>query len=120
MNKIVQPIKKKDIKTILRIEDFSKKFRNKARKLLALLRKTNKVAYNNKMEFIYKGEVIKDSNVIALIEHALDKDNTKKLKGMRRFYTMLYNIGIPNTLVRNKWGLAQIKQSKKKRIVKSN
>ena len=111
---------KKEIKNVLRIEDFSKKYRKRAKKLLALLRKSNKVAYNKQMEFVYKGNVIKHSNVISLIQHALDENNKRKLKGMKRFYTMLYNIGIPNTLIKNKWGLSKVKHSKKNRIVKSS
>ncbi len=57
----------------LQIEDFSPKFRSKAKKLLKILKSSDQVAYMKHMEFVYKGSVVKNSNIIALIEDALSK-----------------------------------------------
>ncbi len=57
----------------LQIKDFSPKFRSKAKKLLKILKSSDQVAYTKHMEFVYKGSVVKNSNIIALIEDALSK-----------------------------------------------
>ncbi len=57
----------------LQIEDFSPKFRSKAKKLLKILKSSDQVASTKCMEFVYKGSVVKNSNIIALIEDALLK-----------------------------------------------
>ena len=59
------------------------------------------MAYNSKMEWVYNGEPIKDSNIISLIEHAVNIDKQhhgKVLKGIHRFYRMLNRLHISETL----------------------
>jgi hypothetical protein len=97
----------------LTLEDFSVKKRKKAKQLMKLLKKSGRLHFNSKMEIVYKGKTIKDSNIVALIEHVLSKTNRQHLKGMRRFYLLLREVGIPNTLVRNKWARQKIKEPKK-------
>jgi hypothetical protein len=99
-------------RTLLTLEDFSVNKRRKAKKLLTLLKKSGHLNFTSKMELVYHGKVVKNSNIISLIEHALSKNNKKPIKGMRRFYTLLQSVGIPNTLVRNKWGRQLVKRSK--------
>ena len=86
------------LKPLLRLDDFSERYRDKAAALLKLLNSSGDVAYNSNMEFVHKGQPVQDSNIIALIEHALTKDKHQlsKLKGMKRFYTMLNKLGIPS------------------------
>jgi type IV secretory pathway VirB10-like protein len=105
--------KKKDSnRPLLRIEDFSIDKRYDAKKLLTLLKKSGRLNFNSKMEMVYNGQVIKDSNIVSLIEHALSRKNTKMLKGVRRFYSLLRDLGVPNTLIKNKWGRDLVKPSK--------
>jgi hypothetical protein len=64
------------------------------------------------MELVYNGQVIKDSNIVSLIEHALSRNNKQMLKGVRRFYSLLRDLGVPNTLIKNQWGRDLVKPSK--------
>lgn len=90
--------------TFLRIDQFSKKFRVKAVKLLKLLKESDKIGYNELMEMVYENKPVKHSNIVTLIEHALSRYNSSHPKGIRRFYKLLNEIGVPNTLVKNKMG----------------
>ena len=95
-NKVSQPL--------LRIEHFSPKYRKEASKFLKYLKRSKKVAYNDKLELIFNKKVIPFSNIVQLIEHALNKNNQSKLKGMNRFYNILKKINFPSQLIKNPLG----------------
>ena len=57
---------------------FPKKYQEKAACLLKKLNESGLVAYNSKMELVYKGNAIQDSNIIALVEHAVKQDKTQE------------------------------------------
>lgn len=90
---------------LLRIEHFSPEKRKDASKILKFLTQSKKVGYNNKLELVFEKKAIPFSNVVQLIEHALDPKDTKKLKGLKRFYRILKKIKIPSSLVKNPLGL---------------
>ena len=96
---------------LFKLDDFSVKNRKRAAKLVRLLKKSGVFAYNNKMEMVYKGKAIKKTNILALIEHAVSKNVTYKLKGMKLFYNLLWQLGVPKNLIRNKMGRALINKS---------
>lgn len=95
-NRVSQPL--------LRIEHFSPSYRKNAAKLLKYLRKSKKVAYNNKLEVIYMGKVLENSNIIDLIEHALSRRNRNAIPAMTRFYRILKIVNVPIDLVKNPLG----------------
>ncbi len=85
------------LQPMLRLDDFSKKYQEKAAHLLKKLNESGLVAYNSKIELVYKGNAIQDSNIIALVEHAVKQDKTqeKQLKGQGCFYQLLNELNIP-------------------------
>ena len=95
-NKVSQPI--------LRIEHFSPAQRKNAAKLLKYLRKSKKVAYNDKLEIIYNKKVLENTNIVNLIEHALSRRNRLPIPGMTRFYRILRNVKVPIEFVKNPLG----------------
>lgn len=111
MRKKTQQTRQQTQQPLFRMDDFSVKNRQKAGKLARLLKKSRLVGYNEKMEMVYKGKDVKDSNIIALIEHAVSKNDSTKLKGMNRFYNLLWQIGVPKNLIQNKFGRSLIKKS---------
>ena len=95
-NKIVQPL--------LKIEHFSPNYRTYAKKILKFLRKSKKLSYNNKLEIVIEKKVIPHSNIVELIEHALNPKNQSKLPGMTRFYKLLKKAHVPLSLIKNPVG----------------
>ena len=78
---------------------------------------SGKVGYNEKKELVYKGKRLKGSDIIQLVQHAVDKgDKRQYLKGLRRFYSILKRIGAPNSLVKNKWGRSLAYKKKGARV----
>jgi len=96
----------------LRAKQFAPKYRKKADKLLYLLQKSKRLKYNAKLEIILDGKVIPHSNILQLIEHALSHKNRKRLIGLKRFYSFLMDVGIPNNLVQNDWGKSLVSKRK--------
>jgi hypothetical protein len=82
--------------------------RQDAKKMLKTLKSSGQLNFNRKMEIVFQGHTVKDSNIVSLIEHALSRKNKKMLKGMRRFYALLGHLGIP---IKNKWGRQLVKRS---------
>jgi uncharacterized protein YjbK len=97
----------------VRLEDFSQKLRPYAKKLMKLLKKTGRIGFNTKMEVVIDGNVVKHSNIVDLVEHAVSRENSKKLNGVKQFYKLLNEIGVSNDVVRNKWGRSLVKHSKR-------
>lgn len=98
---------------MLQLKHFAPKYQNRARKLIHLLRNSNRIRYNRKMEVLIDGERIANSNIIQLVEHAVSTKNTNKLVGVKRFYNLLFELGIPNTLVKNQWGKNLVQKKRK-------
>ena len=97
----------------LRLNQFPPKMRSRARKLIYLLKKSNKIGFNKRFEISISGMTVPDSNILHLIEHALSiSGQSNKLKGIHRFYTLLRNIGVPTSLLKNKWGVAFVQKKK--------
>lgn len=98
----------------IRLNQFAPAIRNRARKLIDLLKKAKKVGFNSLYELSVSGIVVPQSNIIHLIEHALGKNKSNELVGIHRFYTLLRNIGVPLSLIVNEWGRKQmLKKSRK-------
>lgn len=89
---------------LLRIEHFPPDLRTDAKKILKFLRKSKLVSYNKKLEFVFKRKPIKYSSIVDLIGHALSPENKTRLKGMKRFYSVLAKVHVPLSLVKNKHG----------------
>jgi hypothetical protein len=91
----------------LRAEDFSSSHRPYAIALVKWLKRSGDIDFNSNMEIILRGKVIRDSNIISLIEQVVSKDNNNlHLKGLKRFYTLLHKIHVPPKLIRNKWAVS--------------
>lgn len=87
----------------LRVDMFSPKFRKGALKIWKLLHVKGKVNITPHMEIIVQDKRIPDSNIVSLIEHALDKKMTKRLHGQQKFYSILKRLHAPNSLIKNKY-----------------
>ena len=105
------PPSNETVQPLLRIEHFAPSYRKDAAKILKMLRKSKKIAYNNKFEIIIKKKVIPNSNIVMLVQHALNKNNQSKLPGMTRFYQVLKKAHVPVSMVKNPLG--QIVMNKK-------
>ena len=70
----------------------------KARSLLLLIKDEDLFKWNNKGELLVKGNIIKGSNIIKLLIHALSR-NKKKPIGYKTFYSHLKKIRIPRFIL---------------------
>ena len=105
MNKAPSPKKENPAfhQPLLRTEDFTKKNRTKALKLLKFLKKSNKVAYNEHLEIVIKKKPVRNSNIIALVEHAVSFPKpAQKIKGVKRFYQLLHHLNVPSKLYKHR------------------
>ena len=82
----------------------SLKNRHKASNLFHYLDRKKIIKWNNNGEIVYKGHVIKNSNIIQLIKHAIQNESSKPA-GMNFFYKRLVMSNIPHKLISNKLGL---------------
>jgi hypothetical protein len=82
---------------------FSKGNKNKLSSLLKYLSNDNLISWNDKGEFIYKGDVIPKSNIIDLIKHSFNNSQYTP-KGMNEYYQGLSELNVPHYLVQNEYG----------------
>lgn len=106
--------KMKSLKTSQMFHFLSPKKRIKANNLAYYLEKDDSVKWNDDGELIYNGKFIPDSNIIQLINHALN-NNKSKPEGMSTFYKILSKNNVPMKLISNNIG----KQIMKKSLVKN-
>lgn len=83
---------------------FPENMRSSVRKLIDLLKKSKKVGFNSLKEISISGITIPDSNIIELLQHAASTEASNDLIGLHRFYSLLKNIGVPISLIKNKYG----------------
>ncbi len=85
------------------MEYFAKKKRIHVGKIIQLLRKQMALSYNSNFQLIYKSKPIHGSNIVKLLEHAVDKHtgNITSLKGWKLFYTTLHKLHASTKLVLN-------------------
>ena len=76
---------------------------NKEEILLNYLKKNN-VKWNSRNELKYNNQVIKNSNIFQLVNHAVNKYNNDNILGMKSFYKLLATLKIPDFIVLNKKG----------------
>ena len=77
---------------------------------------TNKILrWNDDGEIVHKGNIIKKSNILQLVEHAIQNDKSTP-KGMKLFYKTLGKNNIPKELISNKVGLNIINKMSKQDI----
>ena len=69
-----------------------------ARSLLLLIKDKELFKWNNKGELLVKGNIIKGSNIIKLLIHALTR-NKKKPIGYKTFYSHLKKVRIPRFIL---------------------
>lgn len=87
----------------LRVDMFSPKYRKGALKIWKLLHVKGNVNITPHMEMIVQDKRIPDSNIVSLIEHALNKKIVKKLQGQQKFYKILKRLNAPDSLIKNKY-----------------
>jgi hypothetical protein len=85
------------------LDFFPKVNRNKIDSLINFISRDNIISWNNKGEFIYKGDTIFKSNIIDLLKHVLSNSKTIP-KGINQFYEGLVELNIPNYLIKNDYG----------------
>lgn len=88
-------------KPLLRLDLFAAQYRKGAKKMLKHIGKLKSFSYNEHFEVVIDNKPIPDSNIVALIEHALSKTNSTSLKGLAPFYKVLKSLHVPTTIVKN-------------------
>ena len=102
--------KKKSMKSQIFLY-LSPKKRNEGLSLLRHLENNENFSWNKKGEIIYKSKLIPNSNILTLINHTIHDDSSEPI-GMKYYYKVLENSGIPKTLIENRKGKKLMKKFK--------
>ena len=92
------------------IDSMSNTFKNKARLIIQHMKDNPDLAFNERGEFIWKGNIIEKSNMIDLINDILRKrKSVASPRGWQEFASALRNTNIPRELVGNidRWNYIQ-------------
>lgn len=95
------------------IKELSPKDKIKILRFLSILKKSDLVKWNEKLELIRNGKRIKNSNIIVLLKHAIKKKSKSSPKGMKFFYKSLSQINIPKKILLSKMGISIMKEKQK-------